>query len=48
MRIREWRPAWSPGIMPAMLRFFLVFLALQLTLFVINMHVWVQQHLELP
>ena len=31
-----------------MLRFFLVFLALQLTLFGINMLGWVQQHLVLP
>ena len=31
-----------------MLRFFLIFLALQLTLFGINMLNWVQQHLVLP
>lgn len=33
---------------PAMLRFFLIFLGLQLTLFGINMLSWVQQHLVLP
>src|SRR5690606_15952353 len=32
----------------SMLRFFLIFLALQLTLFGINMLNWVQQHLVLP
>lgn len=32
----------------AMLRFFLIFLSLQLTLFGVNMLGWVQQHLVLP
>src|SRR5256885_13092 len=33
---------------PAMLRFFLIFLAIQLTMFGLNLLSWVQQHIVLP